>query len=178
MRCPESIQHVAGRRSAVPIRIRMRSTRLLVRTSFGPFAGRGRADTLPVWLSATDRTADSRTLWNKHDLSEVLPPDCHFGFACCRVGCPFKHPALQRVTRDAASEKRICVWFQKGHCKNGSQCMFQHVQQERDANVLVVRNLPKSGDPLLLENEILAYFKSFGYVSHIQARVLTYRCLP
>ncbi|CAE7878096.1 UPF0617 protein [Symbiodinium microadriaticum] len=135
-------------------------------------------DSIPCRFGARCHRPDCRFSHPaEHDPSEVLPPDCRLGAACCRVGCPFKHPAAPTVARDAASEKRICVWFQKGHCRNGSQCMFQHVQQERDANVLVVRNLPKSEDPLLLESEILAYFKSFGYVSRIQAKTdLDNRC--
>ncbi|CAK9066552.1 unnamed protein product [Durusdinium trenchii] len=77
----------------------------------------------------------------------------------------------------ALPEERICVWFQKGKCKNGTKCQFMHVRQERDGNVVVVRNLAKSTDPEVLETELLQHFKTYGYVTRIQVKTdLNNRC--
>lgn len=69
------------------------------------------------------------------------------------------------------------MWFQKGKCTNGSACTFQHVQQERDANIVVVRNLPKSQGLESLELELMEHFKPFGYIARIQVKTdLDNRC--
>ena len=74
-------------------------------------------------------------------------------------------------------ETRICVWFQKGKCWHGTSCEFQHVQQERDGNIIVVRNLGKANEPEVLEVELLEYFKTFGYITRIQVKTdLNNRC--
>lgn len=97
-----------------------------------------------------------------------------------RSGCCFSHPAERVQPPEVAQTQgadRICVWFQKGKCRNGASCQFSHVQEERDGNVIVVRNLPKSADPKSLEAELVNHFRTFGYIARTQVKTdLSNRC--
>lgn len=74
-------------------------------------------------------------------------------------------------------ETRVCVWFQKGKCRNGSSCAFQHVQQERDGNVLVIRSLPRDQDESTVEAALRAHFGDCGYLARVQVKTdLNQRC--
>ena len=118
----------------------------------------------------------------EHVLSSSKPTisvPCRYGASCTRADCIFGHPPGTEKIHNlpALPEERICVWFQKGKCKNGTKCQFMHVRQERDGNVVVVRNLAKSTDPEVLETELLQHFKTYGYVTRIQVKTdLNNRC--
>ena len=99
---------------------------------------------------------------------------CRYGAKCFRADCRFTHPDEDRIV---LPEQRTCVWFQKGKCRNGTKCPFQHVQEERDGNIIVVRNLPKADLPEALHFQLLQHFKSFGYITRIQVKTdLDQRC--
>lgn len=107
-----------------------------------------------------------------------MPTPCRFGVRCKNDGCTFAHP-LREVAQDPGTgpDDRVCVWFQKGKCRNGAVCKFQHVQQERDTNIIVVRDLPKSVAPDELERELIHHFKACGYLARIQVKTdLSGRC--
>eukprot|EP00438_Fugacium_kawagutii_P003875 Skav215224 [mRNA] locus=scaffold341:240776:241771:+ [translate_table: standard] len=90
----------------------------------------------------------------------------------------FVHPETGDVEVEVkVPETRICVWFQKGKCRNGTECEFKHVQEERDGNIIVVRNLGKAEDPKELEVKLLEHFKLFGYVARVMVKTdLNNRC--
>jgi len=100
---------------------------------------------------------------------------CRNGAACVQPGCQFPHPG--RDERPAPTEERVCVWFRKNKCRNGDDCEFQHIQEDRDANVIVVRKLPKEADPSVLQMDILWHFQNFGHVWRVQVKTdLDGRC--
>lgn len=130
--------------------------------------------------------------WYEHPPGHIVeaaePVICRYGASCKRKDCFFVHSSsrefdtetvdcTQKVGHANEPDDRVCVWFQKGRCKNGSACNFQHVQQERDGNVIVVRNLPKSLDASQLEQQIRLHFHSFGYITRVQVKTdLDNRC--
>merc|ERR1712194_369240 len=68
---------------------------------------------------------------------ELIP--CRFGVECTRMDCYFTHPSnrpTQSTPEEQDPENRVCVWFQKGKCRNGTSCKFKHIQEERDGNVI------------------------------------------
>mmetsp|Transcript_60567 Transcript_60567/g.169169 ORF Transcript_60567/g.169169 Transcript_60567/m.169169 type:complete len:394 (-) Transcript_60567:152-1333(-) len=132
--------------------------------------------------------------WYEHPAGHIVgvaePVPCRYGVACTRRDCCFSHPPgrdasltsisnsdLSQGSVPSGSDSRVCVWFQKGKCRNGSSCRYQHTQQERDGNIVVVRNLPKSGDPEALKDEIRLHFQAFGYLARILVKTdLSNRC--
>ena len=99
------------------------------------------------------------------------------GIECRNPSCMFAHPPRkENLFEDGegcsnnSDTDRICVWFQKGKCWNGEACGFRHVKQERDGNVIVVRNLSRTASPQELHAQLLEHFKQFGYVCRIQVK--------
>jgi len=134
-----------------------------------------------------------------HEPVAATPSPCRFGAACLRPGCWFAHPdtrpslaeapeericvwfqngrchngadcKFKHVKQEFVPEERVCVWFQKGRCQNGADCKFKHVRQERDANVVVVRDLPKRRDPDGLAEELRQHFRQCGYICRVQVK--------
>ena len=47
-----------------------------------------------------------------------MPTQCTFQMRCRRLHCPYQHP--NRFVK-------LCVFYSKGHCKNGRHCPFRHL---------------------------------------------------
>mmetsp|Transcript_2241 Transcript_2241/g.5314 ORF Transcript_2241/g.5314 Transcript_2241/m.5314 type:complete len:205 (+) Transcript_2241:93-707(+) len=54
--------------------------------------------------------------------------------SCKDSNCRFAHDEAELRSTDMFFKKVLCVWHEKGRCRNGDQCRFAHGQGELKAN--------------------------------------------
>merc|ERR1719277_1341331 len=56
------------------------------------------------------------------------------GGGCNNAKCPFAHGEEELRSTDMFYKKTLCIWNEKGKCRNGDQCRFAHGLVELRAN--------------------------------------------
>lgn len=66
---------------------------------------------------------------------------------CKDANCPFAHGEEQLRSTDLFYKKSLCMWYDKGRCRNGDQCRFAHGVSELQSWPVRPREFKVQGEP-------------------------------
>ncbi|NWI52896.1 CPSF4 factor, partial [Calyptomena viridis] len=83
------------------------------------------------WLRGLCKRGDGCDFLHEYDVAKM--PECYFYSKfgeCSNKDCPFLHVDATRSTMG-------CPWYDRGFCRHGPRCKYQHTRRVMCANYLV-----------------------------------------